>query len=268
MAKKTLFSRIFDSLEGPRERTSEEMDRELEESVNAIKAEKVDLIDASTLMSGGWGEAGDTVFIMSLAPIYKALGSHEGRLAEALRESCKRIFSDKITADRGRASIKGDNFVMRFSEDKKTGFQLAGAIVNAIGIHNLSDRFKIMDIPDLLIVAEVGDITNGDGSLNDEKIKATVESGGRPIEMDQPGDGSPQWFKLFWKGNTALAVSFEETQAVDSGPDNLWTVIDHQKKQMTERGPERRMEKIKVNPRKERRTSWHGRRMMDSMKTD
>lgn len=268
MAGKTFLSRlsrIANSLQGPEEKTSEEMDRELEESVNTIKSAKVDLIDASTLMSGGWGEAGDTVFIMSLPPIYDALGSRKGRIAEALRDSCTRIFSEKIPVDSGFASIGGDNFIMRFSKPKNESFMIAGAIVNAIGIYNLSDRFKVLDIPDLLIVAEVGDITNKDGSISAKKVAATVDGGGRPIEMQQPGDGAPQWFKIFWNENTALAVNFEESQTIDEGPDNDWTAISHDKRQYIERGPARRVQKIKISARKERRTSWHGRRMIDSM---
>ena len=53
MSKKSFFSRISESLSGPKEITSEELDREVEDAVASTMAKEVDLLDAASVMSRG-----------------------------------------------------------------------------------------------------------------------------------------------------------------------------------------------------------------------
>jgi len=276
MAKKSLFSRIAESFQSDEER---DLDKELEDAVSSIWEEEVDELDAQDVLTGSWGDAGDMVYIMALNPLYKAIGGSKGRMADSLREHCGRIFSNKISPDRGKAKLDGHNFVMRIYEPEETAFNIAGAIVNAIGTYILSDRFKTMDVPDLMIAAELGDITNDDGSIDTQKVKEAVESGGRPVKMKKPGDNAPGWFRLLWDSNKALVAKFAESQDRDKYDPNWqasskereevdaeWKALDHGKKEMQERGPDRRQNKQKISRLKERRTSWRPRRMEDSMR--
>lgn len=282
MAKKSLFSRISKSLQGPEEKTSEELDRELQESVNRIWDEEVDLLEASSLTTGSRLESGDMVMIMSLSPIYKMIGGRQGRLADSLREACSRIFSQTTDAESGRGSIKGDEFVMRFFHQKENSLGLAVGIINEIGVFVLSERFKSMDIPGLLTVAEVGDLADGDGMLDAGKLVATIKSGGRRIDdMEPAGPGEPVWYKMFHDHNSTLDTAFNESKSRPSGGpgrpagegggdvEQQWSSIDRQDKtrQKNERGPDRRQKHMNVPPRKERRTSWNSRRMQDGNKT-
>ncbi|MBC8267895.1 MAG: hypothetical protein H8E36_04020 [Rhodospirillaceae bacterium] len=294
MAKKSFFSRISKSFKGDVEKTSEELDRELEEAVNSILQEEVEQLSASSVISERRGEFGDTAFIMSLSPLYKAIGGREGRMADNLRESCGRFFSQFVSADHGHGDIEGDNFVMRFSDDNKNALQLAATVVNAIGTYILMDRFKTMDIQSLLIVAEIDDITNDDGTINADRIEAAVKSGGLPVRLEQLDSDAPAWFKSFWKDNAALMATFGESQTrsvgiIDWGTtnektdavidwgvshekkdeDHVWTSLDHHGRDIhekKERGPDRRHVKKKITPAKERRTSWRPRRLEDSMR--
>jgi hypothetical protein len=276
MSKKSFFSRISESLSGPKEITSEELDREVEDAVASTMAKEVDLVDAASVVSRGWGEPGDIVFIMSLTPIFNAIGSSEGRLADSLREACGNIFREKGGADRGRCAIKNSNFIMHFVDQEAIGFQLAVTIINAVGTFILMDRFKTMDIDGLLTVVDAGDITNDNGSIDASKIDAAVKKGGVPTGMKQPGPDAPIWLKLFWKANTALKATFSENQSKkdDAGGQTMnegddWRVVSHQQKNIQEkkkRGSDRREEKKKINPANDRRTSWRPRRMEESMK--
>ena len=190
---------------------------------------------------------------MSLPPLFNAIGSSEGRLADSLRESCGRIFREKVSADRGRCAIENSNFVMRFVDQEAIAFQLAATIINAIGTFILMDRFKTMDLDGLLIVAHAGDITNDNGTLNASKVDAAVKKGGVPTGMKQPGPDAPIWLKLFWKANTALKAAFSENQSKkdDVGGQKMkqgddWRVVSHQKQNtqgQKKRGSERREEK-------------------------
>jgi len=288
MAKKSFFSRISESFKGDVEKTSEELDRELEEAVSSIMREEVEQLDASSVMSGSSGEFGDAVFIMSLPPLYNAIGGRQGRMADNLRESCGRFFKQFVSADHGQGDIEGDNFVMRFSDGKQTGLQRAAHVVNAIGTYILMDRFKTMDIQGLLTVAPA------DGTINAEMIEAAVKSGGLPVKLQQLDPDAPAWFKSFWNDNAALVATFGESQtrsvgvidwgatyaktdaAIEWGAtqekqdeDQVWTSLDYQGRdtnEKKERGPDRRHNKKRIVPAKDRRTSWRPRRLQDSMR--
>ena len=69
---------------------------------------------------------------------------------------------------------------MRFTGASKTeGIHLATTIAHVIGEHILEGRFQAMEVPPLVVVvADAASIFNKDGSLNLEKARAVVKSGG------------------------------------------------------------------------------------------
>ncbi len=280
MKKKSLFSRISKSLQGE-EKTSEELDRELEEALASIDGEAVEEVDAAAVISTRIGEAGGPVFIMSLPPLYKAIGTNTGRMAENLKESCHRIFQREVSPDIGHGVLEGEFFVMSFSVDMKIGFQLAVNVINAVGTHILLDRFKAMKVPKLLTVADASDVLGEDGKLAAGKIMGAVKNGGRRIEAKAYDPDDPQWYYTFCNDNANLTADFGETQTreekiADWGTteeikfdDQAWTAIkSHERngKELIEHGKDRRQSKKKGYGGKERRTSWRPRRMEDSMR--
>jgi len=293
MAKKSLISRLSKTFKAPRERTSEELDKELEDSLSSLEKNKVNLLAATAVTSSKLAETGDMVLIMALTPIYDIIGGHSGRLAESLRESCERIFSQHIDDDSGRGTLTDDEFIMHFYRVKKIGFEQAVSIINEIGTFILSDRFKTIDFKDMLTVAEVGDIADVKGLLDDDRLAATIESGGRKVKVLPLRPEEPQWYKMFCDNNSALKIAFGDSQSLDSvnvdwqggsaddedtdhiwkagsanddEVDHTWSTINRQggKGEKKERGPDRRQLLMKINPRKERRTSWMSRRKQDN----
>ncbi len=252
MAKKSLFSRFTSALGEDKPPTDEEIDREVEKSVEAIKQAKVETLEADGLLDLSWGEAGDMIFIMNLAPIYEILGGRKGRLARGLQETCELMFSEHVAYGGGFAFFEEDHFVMRFTGLGPTdGFNQAAAIVNDIGTRLLRDRFLTMDIPDLVVAADAGDIIGEDGWLDLEKVQAAVESGGLSLAMEKPGDDAPEWIKLLWKSKSSEAADYPAWDGTpepqSAGPE--WGEIAHQShhsRGFTQRGSERRKEQIKI----------------------
>ncbi len=141
---------------------------------------------------------------------------------------------------------------MRFTGLGPTdGFNQAAAIVNDIGTRLLRDRFLTMDIPNLVVAADAGDITGEDGSLNLEKVQAAVESGGLSLAMEKPGDDAPEWIKLRWKNESSEAADYPawdgvpEPRSADPVRGNRPSVASLTCGSI-QRGPERRKEQIKI----------------------
>jgi hypothetical protein len=200
MAKKSFIHRISKRLGEPEEIKPEDVDREVAAAVRAIKAEKTETLDGTEVLNDNWGEAGDKAYVMDLAPIYEIIGGRKGRMAENLRESCKKEFAGNCVKDCGCSSLEGDLFLMRFyGLDEKRGFVKAATIVNTVCIGLLGSRFEALKVPSLLIAADVGEITNGDGSVNMDGLLAAVEAGGSPVSLDEPGSDAPQWVKMRWR---------------------------------------------------------------------
>lgn len=198
MAKLSLFGRVAKALGEEKEESSEDIDRAVEDAVKAIDEMEVDVVDADGLVGGGWGEAGEMVYIMDLAPIYAIIG-REGRQADNLHEFCEHVFSQKVRARRGRGSVEATGFFMRFTNtSKEEGFHLAATIVNIVGERVLGNRFHAMEVPALVVVADAASITNEDGSLNMEKVQSVVESGGLPMPMEEPAADAPLWLRQRW----------------------------------------------------------------------
>ena len=219
MTRNSLLNRLIGAFHDEEEETSEDIDRELEFAVKAIKEEVIDILAADDVLGHDWGEAGDKVFIMDLAPIYAVIGTRSGRLASATEMTCQEVFSRKVKPADGRGSFEGDGFFMRFVAMSATeGFQLAAAIVNEIGTRILGSRFQAIDAPALVVVADADAITNKDGSLNLEKAGAVIESGGLFLTMDAPAADAPLWLKQRWHGLlSGRGAASEEWQAIEQG---------------------------------------------------
>ncbi|HJP54225.1 MAG TPA: hypothetical protein QF556_05935 [Rhodospirillales bacterium] len=252
MAKKSLFSRSTSALGKDKPLTDEEIDRDVEKSVEAINQAKVETLEAESLLDLSWGEAGDMIYIMNLAPIYELIGGREGRMARGLQETCELMFSEHVAYGSGFAFFEEDHFVMRFTGLGPTdGFNKAAAIINDIGTRLLRDRFLTIDIPDLLVAADAGEVIGEDGWLDLEKVQAAVESGGLSLAMEKPGDDAPEWIKLRWRNTSSEAADWP---AWDGTPepqsaDPEWGEITHQSRQshrLTQRGPERRKEQVET----------------------
>ncbi|MDP7242090.1 MAG: hypothetical protein QF639_04940, partial [Rhodospirillales bacterium] len=258
--------------EGP---TSRDIDNEVESAVKAINGAKIDTVAAKDILSGGWGEAGAMVYIMDLEPLYELIGSRKGRLVAALRETCDTVFSQDVALGQGRASFRGDQFFMRFiNTDKTEGFRQAATIINEIGTRIFGDRFQPMQIPGLLVVADAGDITNADGSLDSEKTAAVVQSGGLSVAMDKPGTDAPGWLTMRWNstfGGGAPSADLSEP-SISEEPDPIaipeWLEQAQQTRaasQWKKRGSDRRKRTSGNYMNGEKRKSWLGRRTVDNI---
>ncbi len=281
MVKKSLLSRLAGALrekEGP---TSKDIDHEVESAVQAIEGAEVETLKAEDVLDGGWGEAGDRVHIIDLKLFFEVIGGRTGRLSDALKDICVAEFSKQISLGSGRASFKGDYFYMRFfNVDESKGFRLAASIVNEVGTRILRDRFRTLEIPGLLVVADAADITNKDGSLNLDRTSAVVQGGGLPTAMDKPDADAPGWVQLRWKiGSGGGLASLDVAGAnVAPGPsDPAWiegsNPISAKSEQQTrdtsgwkQRKSDRRRRKSAVLIGSERRKNWRVRRSTDSSK--
>ena len=198
MVKFSLFSRVAKVLREEEEESSEDIDRAVEAAVKAIDEMEVSVVEGAGLVGGGWGEAGDMVYIMDLAPIYEIIG-RTGRQADNLHDICGHVFSQNLKGRRGRGSVEAGGFFMRFTgAGKEEGFHRAATIVNVIGERVLGNRFHALEVPALVVVADAASITNKDGSLNLEKANAVVKSGGLSVAMDAPDADAPLWLRQRW----------------------------------------------------------------------
>ena len=225
MAKKSLLGRLAAALRSDEGPTSRDIDNEVESAVKAINGAKIDTVAAKDILSGGWGEAGAMVYIMDLEPLYELIGSRKGRLVAALRETCDTVFSQDVALGQGRASFRGDQFLMRFiNTDKTEGFRQAATIINEIGTRIFGDRFLPMEIPGLLVVADAADITNADGSLNSEKAAAYRWRWTSPVPTLPAGSGCAGTVSLA-AGHRILAIPkspIPDPSRTPSGP--IWNV--------------------------------------------
>lgn len=197
MVKKSLFGRLTGAFKDDDDETAEDIDKDVEAAVMATMSAETDSIGADAVLFSGSGDMGDTVYVLDLAPIYKMIGGRQGRAAAGLLEICQRQFDEYRENNKDIAVIKGDHFIMRFDNcNNEQGYRRAALIINEVGFQVLSDRFHKMEIPDLLVAADVGDITNEDGSVNTGKVGDVQKKGGVPISLDALGDDVPKWAKL------------------------------------------------------------------------
>jgi len=181
MALKSFIKNLFKKPDiGP---SVHQIDAEVEAAVRSIAAGAKSDVHAERVLETGWGEPGDMVYIMALAPIYEILGSRVGRKATNLRDTCKDVFNKYVRHGMGQTSFVGDNFFMRFyTLGESEGFHRAAIITNEVGTNILGERFEKLDVPDLVIAAETQDVTNDDGSLNIKKSDAVIATGGAAVD--------------------------------------------------------------------------------------
>lgn len=150
-------------------------------------------------MGEGWGSEGDAINILDLCPIYDMIGGAGGRQGENLRETCDRVFDQRVTKGDGRATVQGDKFLMRFlGVSEPEGFAMAAVIVNEIGTHILGGRFVAMEAPALLTVGDAGQLIGPDGKLNRQQILLTVKEGGYAVDLAEPPANVPEWMQMRW----------------------------------------------------------------------
>jgi hypothetical protein len=218
--KKSLFSRLtgvfqeeeydFEGNKIDPAQTSDDVDKGIESAITAIKNSDVTLLEGDGLLGEGWGSDGDSINIMDLSPIFAMIGGPAGRQAENLRETCERIFDERVKKGDGKASIQGDKFLMRFlGANEAEGFYLAAIIVNDIGNHILGGRFVALEAPALLVVGDAGDLIGPDGKLDRQRLMSTVESGGHRVELTEPPADAPEWMQLRWNEKDSWGIPAE-----------------------------------------------------------
>lgn len=197
MGERSILAKIADALLDKDEETSEDIDREVTTAVKAIKQAKGDVLDGATVLMDSWGEPGDLVYIVDLLPFYDAIGGRDGRLAPRLPEACENVFAQHVAEGDGHGGVEGDFFLMRFAGASAiAGFRKAAEIVNDIGERMMGERFKAIEIPALVVVADVADIVDEHGDINPAKTRGMVKSGGIAFTMDEPDPDDPEWLKL------------------------------------------------------------------------
>ncbi|MCW8915811.1 MAG: hypothetical protein OQK24_08150 [Magnetovibrio sp.] len=184
----------------PSERPIKEIDQEVEEAVKEIRSTSFETVKGESILRQSPPDSGDTFFIMDLAPIYNVIGDRHGRLADSVAESCYRVFNSMCPAEKDRGVFEGDFFMMLFEDpDLEAGYLRAAKIINEIGEFILSDRFKAINIPDMLTAIKVNDITNRDGTINATRLEEKSLNGGMPIQLHEPPDNAPEWHKMLFE---------------------------------------------------------------------
>ena len=169
--KDKFFSKIMKALKDGEEETAEDIDRQLEAEVTRIKSTAVSTLSAEDVLGGGYGEAGDFVYIMDLAPMFDMIGGSTGRLAANLVDTCEVVFMRHLGPKGGRSFVQANRFIMRFAGAKDDeGWQRSATIINDIGNRILGERFESMEVPELMVMAKVADISYGDGKLDTDKL--------------------------------------------------------------------------------------------------
>ena len=199
--KDKFFGKLFKALKEEEEVSAADIDAEVAAEVTRIKTQKLGTLDAGDVLGGGYAEGGDQIFIMDVAPVFKLIGGRGGRLAANLIETCEMVFSQHLGPKGGRCFFDGDRFFMRFAgAGEVESWNRAGTIINEIGTRILGDRFEAMEVGEILMMTDVANITNPDGSLDVDGLQAAVQEGGR-MPRPAPGDSdAPQWRKLVWEG--------------------------------------------------------------------
>ena len=194
------FGKLIKALKAEEEETAEDIDKALAADVKRISEEKLKSLLADEVLGGGWGEKGDMVYILNLAPVYEMIGGRGGRLAATLMETCENLFKQNLGSLKGRCFDQGSRFYMRFAgASQSEGWNCAAIIVNAIGTRLLGDRFEEMEIPEVMVMARPDDLTASDGTLDPDKVTAFVEAGGHAPEGGSGGAfAEPKWEELLW----------------------------------------------------------------------
>lgn len=204
---KSFFSKIKRAIAAGEDERPENIDREVEEAVNAIKSQHQETLDGAGILHDNWGCAGDLVFMMDLVPIYDAIGGPDSTVGRRLGEVCINLFEHHVAAGEALGRVEGELFFMRFAEpDHAAGFRLAAEIVKDVGTQMMGQRFQQIALPQLVVVADVADIQNASGHLDLAAAKAVKRRGGIRLDMGEPKQGDPAWLLECWRRVSAPAA--------------------------------------------------------------
>ncbi len=241
MAKNSLLKKIARALGEEENVTSEDLDRELADAVATIQSAGVELVDTDDITGSNWGDADDKIHVLNLAPIYKAMGSRSERLMFGAKTICEHIFEREVRVNEGVAYFEADHFVMQLTGlSDEEGFHPASEIVNMIGTQILGNRFAKLQVPGLLVSANVGDVTNKDGSLNMKAVSDAAKEGGIAIPMKEPEENDPVWVKLRWKTKLSGRGKYAGMSAKERNmTDQDWEVLKREAKKHKQEKPVR-----------------------------
>lgn len=218
--KETIFRKLARLLGEIEEETPDDIDKQIEAEVNKIDEATHSGVDGIAILSGEWGGKGDVIHFMDLGPIYEAIGSRSGRLYAGTKLVCKKVFERHVVSGAGRAELRGEQLIMRFyAMSAQKGFILAAKIINDIGTQVLGERFYTIEIPDILVSVDAGDLALEDGTLSLDKIPEAAEKFvGDWFTAGEPPEDLPAWVKLLWKKQREVQNLFKTITARKKDP--------------------------------------------------
>lgn len=212
------------------------------------------------------------VFVIDLEPFFKVMNTDmTSKLAKNLINFGENLLARAIGRS-GTYTLNGQTqFLFRLSVDDVEGWKMASRIVNELGVNFLRDGFKPEEmLPAVLAMVDEKDAYNADGTINIEKA-LTARIPYEPEPERERDDSGPGWY--YGKGvdpeseKEGPEWSYEEDVDPDAEFTPEWGVdedANRSKSVRVNRGPERRENEMKVDPKKDHRKSKHGRRDIDN----
>ena len=215
------------------------------------------------------------VFDIDLGPFFEIMGTDlNSKLAKNIITFVENLLA-RVIGRTGTYTLHGaTQFLFRLSVDDVAGWKMASKIVNELGVQFLRDGFKPEELlPEVLAMVDEKDAYNKDGSINIENaLAARIPYEPEPERvLDKTG---PEWAYAEGYDPEAEEETPEWAHDPDVDPDveyvPEWDVDDESNRSASTRVPrgvERRKNKMKVNPKKNRRKQSHGRRDKDNPNT-
>lgn len=198
MASKSFLSKLADAiLDRDVGESAADIDRRLEAELAEIRNQKQELLDGSGMLMEDWKTVCDLIYIMNLGPLFVSVGGRASMMGKRLPDACGIIFGRLVPGGEGHSRLKGDYFLMSFrNPSREAGFRRAAAVINEIGAQMIGERFKSIEIPDLLTAASPAELANDDGGFDPEKAKAQLEIAATAWSKGGPNADEPHWLKL------------------------------------------------------------------------
>ena len=198
MAGKSFLSKLADAiLDRDVGESAADIDRRLEQELAEIRNQKQELLDGSHMLMDDWKTVCDLVYIMNLGPLYASVGGRASMMGKRLPDACGIIFGRLVPRGEGHSRLKGDFFLMSFRDpSREAGFRMAAEVINEIGLQMIGERFKTIDIPDLLVAAGPSDLANDEGGFDPDRAKAQVDAGATGWTRGGPSSDEPVWLKI------------------------------------------------------------------------
>ena len=200
MSGKSIIGNILGKFREPDDTSAEDIDKELKQSVEAIKAQKLDSVEGEKIVHSHDNKDFGLAYILDLQPIYALIGGSEGRMAECLRRDCSETFNEHTLSDQDNASIDGQFFAIRFhGTNEAEKFAQAAKIINIVGVKVLGSQFQELDISHCLIATKADKVFPKNGRMNVEHMKSAMKAGGSLLRMQKPAADAPAWLNLRWQ---------------------------------------------------------------------